>query len=310
MKKVDLSIIILSYNTKKLLQQCLESVIKNSPPKTEIIIVDNGSRDGSVRYINGLTNYGLTNYGLRIRAILNKKNLGFAGGNNIGIKAARGEYIMLLNSDTVVKKGAIENLINFLEKNTPDKLAVSPLLLLPDGQPQIDYYMRFPNLWQIFLYHNPVLRPVAMKIAFLRNLIAQKPCLKPFEVDQLPGAALITSKGVWEKVGLLDKEYKFLFEDVDWCWWAKKLGIKLMVVPQAKIVHIGGASWKQKARENSSEFYYQFFASMLLFVRKNYGKIKGNIFKWAIILNFCLNLKPTLAWKFFKNNGRQLDFLK
>jgi len=310
MKKVDLSIIILSYNTKKLLQQCLESVIKNSPPKTEIIIVDNGSRDGSVRYINGLTNYGLTNYGLRIRAILNKKNLGFAGGNNIGIKAARGEYIMLLNSDTVVKKGAIENLINFLEKNTPDKLAVSPLLLLPDGQPQIDYYMRFPNLWQIFLYHNPVLRPVAMKIAFLRNLIAQKPCLKPFEVDQLPGAALITPRGVWEKVGLLDKEYKFLFEDVDWCWRAKKLGIKLMVVPQAKIVHIGGASWKQKARENSSEFYYQFFASMLLFIRKNYGKIKGNIFKWAIILNFCLNLKPTLAWKFFKNNGRQLDFLK
>jgi len=250
MKKVDLSIIILSYNTKKLLQQCLESVIKNSPPKTEIIIVDNGSRDGSVRYINGLTNYGLTNYGLRIRAILNKKNLGFAGGNNIGIKAARGEYIMLLNSDTVVKKGAIENLINFLEKNTPDKLAVSPLLLLPDGQPQIDYYMRFPNLWQIFLYHNPVLRPVAMKIAFLRNLIAQKPCLKPFEVDQLPGAALITPRGVWEKVGLLDKEYKFLFEDVDWCWRAKKLGIKLMVVPQAKIVHIGGASWKQKARKN------------------------------------------------------------
>jgi len=307
MRRIDLSIIILSYNTKKLLKKCLESVIKSSPPRTEIIIVDNGSTDGSVKYINELTDCGLRISGVRIRAILNEKNLGFARGNNIGIKAARGEYIMLLNSDTIVKKGAIKNLITFLKKNSSEKLAVSPLLLLPDGQPQIDYYMRFPNLWQIFFYHNPVLRPVVMRIAFVQNLIAQEPCLKPFEVDQLPGAALIASRNVWKKVGLLDEDYHFLFEDVDWCWRAKKLGVKLMVVPRAKIVHIGGASWKQKASLNPFQFYYQFFASMLLFVEKNYGEGKRKIFKWAIILNFILTLKPKLAWGFFKNNGKQLE---
>jgi len=333
MKKVDLSIIILSYNTKKLLENCLQSVIgdrrsvigdqeleigekrlSDKPitghrsPTTEIIIVDNGSTDGSREYLRDLWLKGYRNIELKI--ILSEKNLGFARGNNIGIKAALGKYIMLLNSDTVVKRGAIENLVNFLEKNNFNKLAVSPLLLLPNGQPQVDYYMRFPNLWQIFFYHNPFLRPGVLKIPFIRNLIAQKPSLKPFEVDQLPGAALIASRNVWEKVGLLDEEYKFLFEDVDWCWRAKKLGIKLMVVPEAKIIHVGGASWKQKARKNPNEFFYQFFASMLLFVKKNYGEIKGNIFKWAIILNFCLTLKPACAWRFFKNKGRQLEFLK
>ena len=90
------------------------------------------------------------------------------------------------------------------------------------------------------------------------------------EVDQLPGASLIAPKEVWDKVGLLSEDYKFLYEDVDWSWRAKKLGIKLFVIPESKITHLGGGSWKQKLNTQSFEFYCQFFSSLLLFVKKNY----------------------------------------
>lgn len=287
-----ISIIILSWNTKKLLQSCLNSL----KFAIEIIVVDNGSTDGSPEMVK--------NKFSQIKLIRNRKNLGFAKGNNQGIRAARGNLIMLLNSDTVVKKGAIKKLVTSI--NQSDQIAaISPLLLLPGGNPQIDYYMKFPNLWQIFFYHNRIIRPIALKLPFLRNLICFAPKKKTFEVDQLPGAALMATREVWDKIGLLDEDYKFLYEDVDWCWRARKLGYKLMVVPDAKIVHLGGASWKRKLKEDGFEFYRQFFSSMLLFVKKNYGDWRLRLFRTALAINFLFTLKFKLAVYFLKTAGRQ-----
>jgi GT2 family glycosyltransferase len=159
--------------------------------------------------------------------------------------------------------------------------------------------MKFPNLWQVFLYHNPALRPVVLKIPFLRNLIYFSSQEKVFLIDQLPGAALMANRKVWEEVGFLDEDYHFLYEDVDWCYRAKKKGYRLAVVPEAKIFHLGGASWKKKLKENGLEFYRQFFSSMLLFVKKNYGEARFKVFRVGLILNFLLQLKFRLAWWFF-----------
>ena len=335
---MKLSIIILSWNTKELLIRCLKSVISslclvtsdkksNTLPTTEIIVVDNGSSDGSVEYVKsvvsdqflvisdqklGVKNHQppITNHQppITVKLIQNKENLGFAKGNNVGLKEAKGEFIMLLNSDTIVKPGVIEGLVSFLQKNQEG--IVSPILELPDGQLQIDYYMRFPNLWQIFLYHHRFFRPIAMKIPLLRRLIVSEPRNVPFAVDQLPATALVAPKTVWDKIGYLDPDYRFFFEDVDWCWRAEKLGIKRWVLPEVKIIHLGGGSWKKKLSNNSFGFYYQFFSSMLLFVRKNYGIISQMIFKWAIIINFLFTFKPSLAWSFYKHDGKQAEFLK
>lgn len=299
---MKISVIILSWNTKQLLRQCLQSLEQESKRvgEQEVIVVDNGSSDESPEMVKKEFP--------QVRLIRNKKNLGFAKGNNQALRQAQGEVIMLLNSDTVVHKGAIEKLAISLQKEVrPGRAlrAVSPLLILPDGKPQIDYYMKFPNLWQIFLYHNPVFRPLALKIPFLRYLICFSAKNSPFSVDQLPGAALMASKEVWDKVGLLDEDYSFLYEDVDWCWRAKKLGCSLKVIPDAKITHIGGASWKKKLKEESFEFYKQYFSSMLLFVEKNYGRGKKTIFRMALITNWLLSsflmlpvaiFSPT-AWK-------------
>jgi hypothetical protein len=297
-----LSVIVLSWNTKELLERCLESVMKGigDVGEIEVIVVDNASVDGSVEMVKSEFP--------KVKLIRNRKNLGFAKGNNLGLKVAKGEYLMLLNSDTIVKEGALTALVTYLEEHQGDELALSPLLELPNGQPQTDYYMRFPNFWQIFLYHHPLLRPLIMRTPFLKLLIAQRAKKKPFLVEQLPGTALVASKKVWQKVGELDADFHFFFEDVDWCWRARQKKVWLMVIPEAEVVHLGGASWKQRIKENAAQFYYQFFASWLLFVRKHYGRGWEKIYRWAIVANFLLTLKPVLAFQFWKNGGKQLSF--
>lgn len=294
-EKPEISIIILSWNTKDILDQCLESLfkdLKNSKISSEVIIVDNASSDNSSQVVE-------KKYPAVI-LIKNKTNLGFAKGNNIGLKTARGKYIMLLNSDTLVQEEAIEKLIGFYSGQKEKLVALSPLLLNPDRTPQEQYYMKFPNLWQIFGYHNPLIRSLIMRTPFKWKIIS-KIKDQPVEVDQLPGASLIAPREIWNKAGLLSENYQFLYEDVDWCWRAKQLGFKLFVVPQAKITHLGGGSWKQKINTQSFKFYCQFFSSLLLFVKKNYGFKKFQVFKAAIILNFLLQLKFKLAGYFLKN---------
>ncbi|MBU2592188.1 glycosyltransferase family 2 protein, partial [Patescibacteria group bacterium] len=250
----------------------------------EVIVVDNGSSDGSVETIRNFqtpclagrqanpkfqTNSNPPAGGPKIKLIENKKNLGFAKAINQGAKEATGEYLLLLNSDTIVKKGALKKLIDYLEKN-PDTAAVSPMLLNPDGTKQVEYYMKFPNLWQIIFYHNLLLRPLAMATP-LRDLIISRVSSDNFEVDQLPGAALMTRRETFLKTGGLGEDYSFLFEDVDWCYQVKKENLgKLIVLANAKIVHLGGASWKKRLDKDRLGFYKQYFKSLLLFVKKHY----------------------------------------
>ena len=285
-QKIKISIIILSWNTKDLLKKCLESI----PFYAEVIIVDNGSKDGTVHFLNSLKWPNL-------KIIKNKKNLGFAKGNNQGLEVAKGDFVMILNSDTIVQKGTLEKLVEFT-KDTP-LYAVSPLLVNPNGTIQEEYYMRFPNLWQIFGYHYPLLRILFMRLP-LKWLAVSRMKKKPFEVEQLPGAALMAPKEVWQKVGLLDEDYQFLYEDVDWCWRAKKMRVKLMVVPEAKVTHLGGGSWKKKLNWDGFEFYRDYFEALLLFVRKNYGEGKLKFFRFSLLLNFLLRGKLKLFFYFLK----------
>jgi len=285
-QKIKISIIILSWNTKDLLKKCLKSI----PFYAEIIIVDNGSTDGTIHFLNSLKWPNL-------KIIKNKKNLGFAKGNNQGLEVAKGDFVMILNSDTIVQKGTLEKLVEFT-KDTP-LYAVSPLLVNPNGTIQEEYYMRFPNLWQIFGYHHPLWRFFALKTP-LKRLIFSQIGKEPTAVEQLPGAALIASREVWDKVGLLDEDYQFLYEDVDWCWRAKKTGVRLYVLPEAKVVHFGGGSWKKKLNWDGFEFYRDYFEALLLFVRKNYGEGKLKFFRFSLLLNFLLRGKLKLFFYFLK----------
>ena len=279
MKKIDLSIIIASWNTKELLKNCLESIEKNSRGLgLEVVVVDNNSEDSSVDYLKSLKN---------IVTVFNKKNLGFAKANNQGIKKAKGGFVLLLNSDTIVKKGSLKTMVDYLKKNS-DVAGVSPLVLNPDGSKQIDRYMKSPNIWHFLLYHNILIRPVLMATP-LKNLVVNGVGETPFEIDQLSGAALMSRKEIFEKVGGLDEDYSFLFEDIDWSYRVKKNNLgKLVVLPQAEILHIGGASWKKWLEKDRFDFYQHHFNSLLLFVRKHLPE-KLLVFKMALKLSFLSN---------------------
>ena len=291
--KNKLSVIILSWNTKKVLRDCLLSLIKELKrlgEASEVIIVDNHSTDNSVAMVKKEFP--------QVKLIINSQNLGFSAGNNQGLRVAQGELIMLLNSDTLVERGSIKKMARFFAEHE-EVGAASPLLMLPNGKKQLDYYMRFPSLWQIVFYHNRFLRFISMRTPLRWLIVSKTRRRRPFFVDQLPGAALLARKKVWDKVGGLDEDYVFFYEDVDWCWRAQKAGFRLMVIPQARITHLGGESWKQKVRADSFGFYQRYFDSMLIFIRKNYGWVMGVVFRLALITNFLLRFKFKLAWAFF-----------
>lgn len=289
--KIKLSVVVLSWNTKELLEQCLKSI----PFSFQIIVVDNGSTDETINFLDSLKWPNL-------KIIKNTVNLGFAKGNNLGIKEAEGDLVMLLNSDTIVQKGAMEKLVQFYANQQNKSIAFSPLLLNTDKTPQEQYYMRFPNLWQIFFYHHPLWQKIILKTVFKHLIVSRLENNR--EIDQLPGTAMVAPKDVWQKVGLLDENYQFLYEDVDWSWRARKKGVKLLLTVEAKIIHLGGGSWKKRMRTDSFDFYRQFFSSLILFVRKNYGQKKTEIFKRALAINFLCQFKFKLAKYFLGNEGQ------
>jgi len=234
-EKVKVSIIILSWNTKKLLKQCLGSILNNCKSErrnkvvAEIIVIDNGSTDGSVKYLRDLELKKYRNIELKI--ILNEKNLGFGAGNNQGMKAASGQYFLLLNSDTIVKNQAWLKMAEFMDRN-PKVGVVGCRLLNPDGswQPSCGY---FPNLAVAFL--------MLFAEHWLGSLVRFSP-KKPKEVDWVMGAAMMIRPKVIEKAGLMDEGIFMYMDEVEWCWRIKKAGWKIMFWPGAEIVHFGGGS--------------------------------------------------------------------
>lgn len=214
---MDLSIIILNYNTKNLTQDCIKS-IKNSRPKVsyEIIVVDNASTEKFPKS----NNYKL---------ISNSTNLGFAKANNQGMKIAKGKYILLLNSDTIIKDKAIDRLYEFSLKQN-DAGAVVPQLLNTDGSIQ-------PSCFQL----------PSITLAIKQYFFGQKNLLDKYiptnnTVDAAVMAAFLITPASIKKVGYLNEKYFMYFEDLDYCKTIKNAGLKIYYLKEAQVIHIHGAS--------------------------------------------------------------------
>ncbi len=242
---MDISVIIVNWNTKKLLEACLRSIVekigeigKVGDFTYEVIIVDNGSEDGSQKMVK--TKFP------KVRLFENSQNLGFSKANNQGIKIAKGKYIFLLNSDTFFVENTLQKLIEHADK-TENLGALGPMLLNEDKSPQQSVGF-FPNLPQVFwwmsfiddLPFGSILRPYHVDHdSFYRN--DQK-------VDWITGAAMFIPKSVIEKVGLLDEKIFMYGEDVDWCYRIKNAGFKIFYSPTTKLVHIGRGSAKKVSK--------------------------------------------------------------
>ncbi len=236
---VELSIIVVSYNTRELLAQCLRSLaLASRETPHEIIVVDNASSDRSGEMI--------AREFPRVRSIANAVNVGFARAVNQGIRASGGELLALVNSDAEPAPGAFHTLAAFL-KAQPAVGAVGPRMLLPDGRP-VNSCFRFPSLIRPYLNFR-ALRGIVGD-SFSLGYPSVSPLLKAGgAVDWLSGACLVLRRKALDQVGLMDEHFFMYFEDTDLCRRLRRAGWSVWYWPEVGVVHhVGGSSGSDRER--------------------------------------------------------------
>jgi len=265
---MDLSIIIVNFNTKTLLKKCLSSIFRETKGISfEVIVIDNGSTDGSIEEIKK-TKLKIENLSL----IENKENLGFAKANNQGIRKAKGEYILLLNSDTEIVDNALQKMIGFA-RTKPNLGVVGPRLLNEDGSFQPSTAPFFA-LFQVFLW-------LLTGDRFLFSSPAET-C----QVDWVMGSALLASRPAIKKAKLLDEKFFMYMEEVEWCYRIKKAGFENWFYPEAEIYHLVRGS----SPEGKQKAIWWIYQGLVLFYQKHFAS-------WQTpVLKFLLRTKAAGAW--------------
>jgi N-acetylglucosaminyl-diphospho-decaprenol L-rhamnosyltransferase len=240
------SVVVVAYNALPWLERSLESVAGH-----ETIVVDNGSADASVEVARR-----------QGAQVIEQENRGFGAGNNAGMRAASGDYFLLLNSDAWVVGDAIERLVEFAEAH-PEAAVVGPRLRGEDGTLQRSA-RGFPTLWRL-----------ATEYFFLRKLAPRSELLNALyaggfdheevrEVEWLYGAALLVRRGAADAVGLFDESFFMFSEETDWCYRFRAAGWKVVFFPGAEVVHVGGAS-------HGGRLYHENLRGHLRFISKHRG---------------------------------------
>lgn len=223
---IKVSIIILTFNRQKLIQKCLDSLYDNISSNYEIIVIDNGFTDGA---LNLLKKYK------RLIVIENSNNVGVAAGRNIGIKKAKGKYIIFLDDDAYVSQMSFEKIIKYMEKNNKVGI-IGPKILYPNGKIQ-ESVRHFPTIMSI-LWRGLLLYRLFPDIKFYSKYVMKKFNHNEIkEVDWVLGACQIIRKKVFDTIGILDEKYFFGYEDIDFCYRAKIAGWKTIYYPYSTIYH-------------------------------------------------------------------------
>ncbi|MFZ5366144.1 MAG: glycosyltransferase family 2 protein [Patescibacteria group bacterium] len=292
-EKIDLSIIILNYNTLKLLRQCLGSVKKSKTDGLtfETIVVDNASTDGSVEELQNLK-LKMKNDNLKLKIILSQTNLGFAGGNNLGLKSANGRYILFLNSDTEITPQALVEMTNFMDKN-PKVGASTPKTMLFSGGMDPDCHRGFPTPWASVCYFLGLERLFPKSKIFGQYHKFYLDLDKPHEIDAGFGTFMFVRKKVLDQVGNFDESYFFYGEDLDLFYRIKKAGWKVMFYPEPLVTHHKGASSglrkesreiSQASREIRIRTAKASIKAMEIFYKKFYQDKYPRWLTWLVIL--------------------------
>jgi len=285
---VDLSIIIVSFNTKELVADCLNSVkvASTSLPadrqglKTEIFVVDNNSHDGTPGFIG--KNYPW------IHLVRNHQNVGFAKANNQALKKAKGRYILILNPDTKVMPDTLTSMIKFMHEHQDTAIATCRVELA-NGLLDRDCRRRFPTPWRAFCHFSGLAKLFKRSKFFDQYYMGYLPDTKDHQIDSCAGAFMMIAKVALDKVGFFDEDFFFYGEDIDLCFRFKEAGYKIMYTPKTKIIHYkGAASGIKKASkhlskatvESKKRAIAESVRAMELFYKKHYLK------KYPFFINF------------------------
>jgi GT2 family glycosyltransferase len=257
---IRLSIVIVTWNAKKYVAECLESLqAYANDPSVEIIVVDNASIDGTPELVRDSHP--------TVTLVRKDENLGFAKANNVGIRMSKGEYVFLINSDVHVLDGCIETILEHMKQN-PKIGLLGPKMLGADRKAYRSY-MGAPTVWNSFcralaldvLFPNSKLFGGYLMPYFKRDHIA--------EVDVVNGWFWATRKEALDQVGLLDETFFMYGEDMDWCKRFREAGWKVVYYPDAESIHYGGAS----SSKAPIRFYIEKEKANYQYMKKHYGRV-------------------------------------
>ena len=279
--KITLSLIFLNYNSQFWIKKALESLnafyLKKTKYKIEILVVDNNSTDHSISMIKNDYKFA--------RIIQTGHNLGFAGGNNVGLKTAKGKYIMLLNSDVeFTEKTNLDELINYMDNNQKVG-AVSPKVELTNGDLDKACHRGEPTPWAAFTHYSKLAKLFPKRKLFGQYHLSYKDLNIAHSIDACTGAAMMVRKSVIDKIGGLDETFFMYGEDLDWCKRIRESGNKIIYYPNVVIKHHKYKSGiKSHSNGISKKIRAQFYESMLKYYDKHYKKQYPQIVRFFVKL--------------------------
>ena len=285
---MDVSVIIVNYNTRTLTGECIDSIFEKTSGITfEVIVVDNASQDGSIEAFRNDP---------RIVFIESPENLGFGKANNLGIEQAKGRNILFLNSDTLLLDNALKTLSDYLDENS-DVGACGGNLYGEDRQPIVSFEQNCPS---IYGYIDNIFLNWISRLRFGRS-IKFNYGNKPLQVSYITGADLMIPNKILERVGGFDPAFFMYYEEIELSSRIVKAGYKIMSVPTANIVHLVGRSccisdWGLKVREQSRRIY----------LKRTLSPIKARIANWLYYL--LINTRIIEHW-IAGNNGKTAQWI-
>jgi GT2 family glycosyltransferase len=271
---MDLSIVIVSYNTKEFLKGCIESIYKTTKNiKFEIIVVDNNSTDGTDELISNLK-FKISNF----HFVQNKENLGFSKANNIGVKKSSGRYLLFLNPDIVVHEKTLEGMVKFMDEHESVGAATCKLVM-PNGQIDDASHRGFPTPWNSFSHFSGLSKLFGKTRLFGGYNLGFKDFSKTHEIDALAGAFMLVRRKAGVDANWWDEDYFFYGEDIEFCYILKQAGWKIYYVPEYSTLHYKGVSHGLKkvskdittaSKETKQRVTKARFNAMRLFYKKHY----------------------------------------
>lgn len=278
-----ISVIIVSWNTRQLLERCLESVCASDAGSAdvELLVVDNGSSDGSPEMV--------TSRFPSVRLVANGDNVGFVRANNLAIGMATGDYLLLLNPDTELIGGAIQEMVRYADMH-PEVGVVGPQLLNSDGSLQSSR-RRFPTRATAFLESTVLQRWFPNHSALRAYYVLDRGDDQTQEVDWVVGAGLLVRTAATRQVGSMDEGYFMYSEELDWCRRLKAAGWKVVYHPAARLIHHGGQSSDQDLLHRHTRFQH----SKCRYFEKYHGRSFAQLLRLALLGNYLFLLVEDVA---------------
>jgi N-acetylglucosaminyl-diphospho-decaprenol L-rhamnosyltransferase len=294
--RVDVDIVIVSWNVSALLARCLDSILAQDgagAPQGDRVplgerwlrvhVVDNASADDTCEMVTRRYPW--------VHLLASEANLGFTGANNRAIPHATGNYVLLLNPDTEVAPDALVRMLAYMEER-PDVGVVGPRLRYGDGRPQPSR-RRFPTLAMALMESTPLEQWCPRNRWAARYRMEDRPDAVAQAVDWLTGACLLTRRAVWDQIGLLDDGFFMYSEELDWCRRAAEAGWGRVYLPDAVVTHHEGQSSGQVVARR----HILFNASKVRYWAKHHGRLQAEFLRLFLLAGFCVQfLEEAAKW--------------